>query len=83
MPKVFICKDGLDILHAHYIFGYGVFGAMSSFHPFVVSPWGSDIATFPEKSVLHKLLIKYVLHKADLIQCTDEAIVERVKGLID
>lgn len=72
-----------DILHAHYVFGYGLFGVLSGFHPFVVSPWGSDIVAFPEKSVLHKLLIKYVLQKTDLIQCTDESVVERVKSLIE
>jgi glycosyltransferase involved in cell wall biosynthesis len=71
-----------DILHAHYIFGYGLFGALSGFHPFVVSPWGSDIATFPEKSKIHRSLVKYALKRADLVHVGDETTAERVKSLI-
>lgn len=68
-----------NILHAHYIFGYGIFGALSGFHPFVVSMWGTEIFpevepklrhTFVRKSIA-KLLINYVLKKTDLIQTLD------------
>src|SRR5438105_2510828 len=32
-----------DILHAHYATSYGLIGALSGFHPFVLSVWGSDV----------------------------------------
>jgi len=59
-----------DILHAHYATSYGLLGAMSGFHPFILSVWGSDIFTFPRKSFLHKSLLKYNLRKADILLST-------------
>ncbi len=62
-------KINPDILHAHYASSYGLFGAISGFHPFVVSIWGSDITDFPYQNFINRLMIKYVLNKADKI-CT-------------
>lgn len=62
-----------DILHAHYASSYGLLGALSGFHPFVLSVWGSDVYTFPRKSFLHKKVLKYNLHKADHILSTSHA----------
>lgn len=70
-----------DLLHAHYIGGYGWYGALSGFHPFVVSAWGSDIAVDPERSKLHRFLVKYVLKKVDLVHTGDEPGKERLIGL--
>ena len=61
-----------DILHAHYIFGYGLFGAFANYHPFVVSAWGSDILIDPKGSILKRQITKYVLKKTDLITCDAE-----------
>ena len=38
-----------DIIHAHYASSYGLLGALSNFHPFLISVWGSDVYNFPEK----------------------------------
>ena len=70
-----------DLLHAHYIGGYGWYGAITGFHPFVVSVWGSDIAVDPERSKLHKFLVKYVLRKAELVHVQDPLSKKRVKEL--
>ena len=59
-----------DILHAHYASSYGLVGAMSFFHPFVLSVWGEDIYNFPRKSFFHKTIIKNNLNKADKILST-------------
>lgn len=59
-----------DILHAHYATSYGLLGAMTNFHPFVISVWGSDVYDFPIKSPLHKLILKRNLKKADYIWST-------------
>jgi glycosyltransferase involved in cell wall biosynthesis len=59
-----------DILHAHYAASYGLLGALSGFHPFILSVWGIDILTFPNNSILHKKMIEYSLKKADKILAT-------------
>ncbi len=59
-----------DILHAHYASSYGLLGACSGFHPFIVSVWGWDVINFPRASLFHKFLIKFTLRKADQITAT-------------
>ncbi|MCZ6702661.1 MAG: glycosyltransferase [Ignavibacteria bacterium] len=59
-----------DILHAHYAASYGLIGAFTGFHPFIISVWGIDILTFPNNTLLHKKLIEYSLKKADKILAT-------------
>ncbi len=59
-----------DILHAHYITSFGLVGALSLWHPFVISLWGSDIYDFPHESLFNRLSVKYVLKKADRILST-------------
>ena len=39
------------ILHAHYARSYGLLGALTSFHPYFISAWGSDVYDFPLKSM--------------------------------
>jgi len=59
-----------DILHAHYLSHYGVYGALISFHPFVISIWGSDILRIPKGSRIRKFAVSYALKKADCITTT-------------
>jgi len=59
-----------DILHAHYAASYGLIGAFTGFHPFILSVWGMDILTFPNNSVLHKKMIEYSLKKSDKVLAT-------------
>ena len=40
-----------DILHAHQVVPFGLYGALSGSHPFVVSAWGSDVLTFPKSNI--------------------------------
>jgi len=70
-----------DILHVHQAIPFGPYGVLSGFHPWVLSIWGS-ISIYPEKSILHKFLVQHILKKADLVQCGDESLAERVKSLI-
>jgi len=55
-----------DIVHSHYAGMNGLLGALSSFHPFVVTVWGSDIL-ISGKSIIKGPFVKYILKKADLI----------------
>ncbi|MCK4730455.1 MAG: glycosyltransferase family 4 protein [Candidatus Aenigmarchaeota archaeon] len=61
-----------DIIHSHYATIYGFFGALSNFHPLVVSVWGSDVLVEPKKSRILKGLTQHALKKADLITCDGE-----------
>ena len=68
-----------DILHAHFVTSYGLLGALSGFHPFVLSVWGVDVFSFPKKSFLHKLILKYNLNKADKILSTSHSMAKETK----
>ncbi|MGA2406166.1 MAG: glycosyltransferase [Bacteroidales bacterium] len=59
-----------DILHAHYASSYGLLGALSDFHPLIISVWGADVYKFPTKSFFHKLILKFNLSRADKILST-------------
>ena len=66
-----------DILHAHYVLGYGTFGAFTGFHPFIISPWGSDIA-IDSNNFIKRFFIKYALKRADIISVVDRSIKKRL-----
>lgn len=59
-----------DILHAHYASSYGLLGALTNYHPYIISVWGSDVYDFPIKSPIHKYIIKRNLKKSDYILST-------------
>ena len=59
-----------NILHAHYASSYGLLGALSGFHPYILSVWGSDVYDFPNSNILAKLVLKYNLWKADKLLST-------------
>jgi glycosyltransferase involved in cell wall biosynthesis len=61
-----------DILHAHYATSYGLIGALSGFHPFVLSVWGTDVFAFPRRTKLHKRIFQFNLKKADVLMSTSE-----------
>ena len=59
-----------DILHAHYVTSYSLIGALSGFHPFIVSVWGSDVYIFPNQFRINRFIVKYTLRRADKILST-------------
>ncbi len=70
-----------DILHAGWVQHYGFISALTCFHPLVIIPWGSDILIEPHKSIIHKLLTKYTLKKADMISCDAEFVKDEIVRL--
>lgn len=56
-----------DLLHAQSASSYGLLGALSNFHPYIISVWGNDVYIFPHKNRFYKEILKYSLLKADLI----------------
>ena len=61
-----------DIVHAHYASSYGLLGALSGFHPLVISVWGSDVFDFPQRSFFHRKLLEYNLLQADKVLSTSQ-----------
>jgi len=68
--KKVIKKYKPDLIHAHYISSYGILASLCGFHPFIISVWGNDIFEFPNKSILHKGMVRFALRKADKILST-------------
>ncbi len=68
-----------DILHSHYVSSYGLLGALSGFHPYVISIWGSDIYRFPHRSWINRALVSHSLRKADAILSTSDNMVSQIK----
>jgi L-malate glycosyltransferase len=57
-------------VHAHYASGYGTLGRLVGFHPYIVSVWGSDVYEFPQRSPLHRWLLKRNLAGSDYLCST-------------
>jgi glycosyltransferase involved in cell wall biosynthesis len=70
-----------SVLHAHQVIGHGMWGALSGYHPFVVSAWGTDIEILANQSWLNRSIAKYVIKKADIIHVPAKSMVATVKKL--
>jgi len=67
-----------DILHTNFIQYEGFIGALTGFSPTLSMPWGSDVLIFPNHSFLIRLITKYTLKKADMIQCDANIVKEKI-----
>lgn len=72
-----------DVVHSHYATSYGMLGAYSGYRPLIISCWGSDVMNFPNKSFLHKIFLKKILRRADLLLATSPTIQEYIKKIIN
>lgn len=70
--KKTISQINPEIVHAHFATSYGFFGALSNFHPFILSVWGADVYDFPRRSPLHRALLCFNLSRADKILSTSQ-----------
>ena len=70
-----------DLLHAHYASGYGTLGRLSSFHPYILSVWGSDVYDFPYQSKVNMWLLKKNLEAADCIASTSNVMAYHTRKL--
>jgi glycosyltransferase involved in cell wall biosynthesis len=61
-----------DILHAHQVAGLGWVGAVTGYHPFVVTAWGSDLLVGPRRFWTQRVLARWVLRRADYVTCVSE-----------
>lgn len=58
-----------EVLHAHSAGAYAWMAMIAGFHPFIVTPWGTDILVNAKKSRWNRLLTSLALRRADLITC--------------
>jgi len=61
-----------QVLHAHYLSRYGWQARLSGFHPYVVTPWGSDLFVTPRRSLRARLWARWTLRGADLVTVVSE-----------
>ena len=81
--KKLINRINPDILHAHWASSYGFLAALSGFHLFILSVWGSDISIFPKKLWITKKILEFSLNRADIVTATSSALAEDTKNYID
>lgn len=69
-----------DLIHGHYVTGFGFWTAHARFKPNVVSVWGADVVDFP-KGGFKRRLIKSVLRRATHITATSSFLKDTVVAL--
>lgn len=72
-----------NIVHAHYASSYGLLGALTKFHPYIVSVWGSDVYSYPLAGNIYKKLLSYTFAKADLILSTSNCMARETNKYTD
>ncbi len=70
-----------DILHAHRVNSAGWLGAMSGFHPFVVTAWGSDLNDLALQPRISRRLASIVVRKADLVTAPSDNLLRQAQEL--
>jgi glycosyltransferase involved in cell wall biosynthesis len=61
-----------DILEGQFIIDNGLLAALSGFHPFIATAWGSDVLIFPRQNFIWKCISRFVLRRADKILYNSE-----------
>ncbi len=56
-----------DLLHTHFLTGYGYWGVFSGWHPFVLTVWGDDVYVTPHETRVKNRLAREALRKADYV----------------
>lgn len=68
-----------DIINVHFATSYGTVVALSGLKGYVLSVWGADVYDFPNKSILHKAMLKFSLSRAKYIFSTSNAMAEETR----
>jgi glycosyltransferase involved in cell wall biosynthesis len=65
-----------DLLHAHFLTGYGYWGAFSGRRPLVITVWGDDVYVTPHETALKNRLARRSLRSADYVTGDSRDIVD-------
>lgn len=71
--RTIVNKIKPNIINVHYATSYGSLAAFSGLKNYFLFIWGTDIYTFPRKSMLHKWLLKVNLMRASILCSTSKA----------
>jgi glycosyltransferase involved in cell wall biosynthesis len=72
-----------DLLNVLFLTDYGFFGALCRFHPYVVTPWGSDILRHPYQKKFWLISNKFSLKSSDLIFCNSKPMHQVLVGKLE
>ncbi len=67
-----------EILHAHHATSYGLAGALSGWHPYLIHAWGRDVLDFP-RYWSYRRLVRFNLVRADVITCSSQVLARTVQ----
>jgi glycosyltransferase involved in cell wall biosynthesis len=73
-----------DVVHVHQANAYGLITCLANrgFKPLVLTTWGSDVLTLPHKSILHRMMVTYILKRADYITADAQFMADAIHQLI-
>ena len=74
--KSILNREKPDLLHSHYASSYGFIGVLTGYKPFITSLWGTDVYSFPQKSIVHKYVLKKVLNTSDYLFSTSNCMAQ-------
>lgn len=77
--KKLLVKINPVLMNAHYATGYGLLARLSGFKPLLLSVWGSDVYDFPDKSFLHRWLLKSNLRSATAVASTSHCMLRKTE----
>jgi len=70
-----------DLIHAHSLTSYAWMAWLSGFHPYVVTPWGTDINIDVNTSFFSRLLSSLTLKQADSVICDADFVRQKAISL--
>lgn len=65
--RAILAATNTDVLHAHYLTGYGWLARLSGFQPYVVTVWGSDVFLTPRRSLSARVWARVSLRGANIV----------------
>ena len=80
--RAMLREEKIDIVHSHFLGANAWYGALSGFHPAIITVMGGDILGEdwrPGSDIRERWLTPYALRKADLITCWSRKLVNVVK----
>ena len=80
--RKFLRKEKIDVLHSHFVGVNTWYGALSRFHPTVITVMGGDILGDdwkPGPDIRERWLTPYALRNADLITCWSNNLIDIVR----
>jgi glycosyltransferase involved in cell wall biosynthesis len=71
-----------DVLHAHFATSYGLLGALTGWHPLVISSWGSDVVGARRRGRLWSSLLRFAFARADAVCATSRFLAEATRPFV-